>query len=116
MAEEKKYPGDYIPDDHPDLEKRHKDRVKSRKTMDKIISFIPFKSKKLKEAIKETKDKPLKKSTTKALEDMYINLKGKKMTKTEGSFAKGGRAGYKGGKSVKKKGGCAIKGKSPILR
>ena len=97
MASEKKYPGDYIPDDHPDLEKRHDDRVKSRKTMDKIISFIPFKSKKLKEAIKETKDKPLKKSTTKALEDMYINLKSKKMTKTEGSFAKGGRAGYKGG-------------------
>ena len=30
--------------------------------------------------------------------------------------AKGGRMGYKGGKSVKKKGGCAIKGKSPILR
>jgi hypothetical protein len=29
---------------------------------------------------------------------------------------KGGRAGYKSGKSVKKKGGCAIKGKSPILR
>ena len=27
----------------------------------------------------------------------------------------GGRAGYKGGKSVKKM-GCAIKGKSPILR
>jgi len=32
------------------------------------------------------------------------------------TMAKGGRAGYKGGKSVKKKGGCAIKGKSPILR
>ena len=32
------------------------------------------------------------------------------------TYAKGGRAGYKGGKSVKKKGGCAIKGKSPILR
>ena len=31
-------------------------------------------------------------------------------------FSKGGRAGYKGGKSVKKKGGCAIKGTSPILR
>ena len=31
-------------------------------------------------------------------------------------LSKGGRAGYKGGKSVKKKGGCAIKGKSPILR
>ena len=30
--------------------------------------------------------------------------------------AKGGRIGYKGGKSVKKKGGCAIKGTSPILR
>ena len=30
--------------------------------------------------------------------------------------AKGGRAGYKNGKSVKKRGGCAIKGKSPILR
>ena len=30
--------------------------------------------------------------------------------------AKGGRMGYKVGKSVKKKGGCAIKGKSPILR
>ena len=31
-------------------------------------------------------------------------------------LAKGGRAGYKYGKSVKNKGGCAIKGKSPILR
>ena len=97
MAEEKKYPGDYIPDDHPDVEKRHEDRVKSRKVMDKITSLIPFKSKKLKKAIKENKDKPLKKENTKALEDMYINLKSKKMTKTEGSFAKGGRAGYKGG-------------------
>ena len=29
---------------------------------------------------------------------------------------KGGRAGYKVGKSVKKKGGCAIKGRSKILR
>jgi hypothetical protein len=32
------------------------------------------------------------------------------------SRARGGRIGYKGGKSVKKKGGCAIKGRSPILR
>ena len=31
------------------------------------------------------------------------------------TMSKGGRAGYKGGKSVKKM-GCAIKGKSPILR
>ena len=30
--------------------------------------------------------------------------------------AKGGRMGYKGGKSVKKKGGAAIKGRSKILR
>ena len=98
MVEEKKYSrGEYIPDDHPDLEKRHEDRVKSRKVMDKITSLIPFKSKKLKKAIKENKDKPLKKENTKYLEDMYIDLKSKKMTKTEGSFAKGGRAGYKGG-------------------
>ena len=110
MAEEKKYSrGEYIPDDHPDLEKRHEDRVKSRKVMDKITSLIPFKSKKLKKAIKENKDKPLKKENTKALEDMYINLKSKKMTKSEGSLAKGGRAGYKHG-------GCAIKGVSKILR
>ena len=32
------------------------------------------------------------------------------------SKAKGGRAGYKVGKSVKKKGGAAIKGRSKILR
>ena len=31
-------------------------------------------------------------------------------------LSKGGRAGYKGGKSVKKKGGAAIKGVSKILR
>ena len=46
----------------------------------------------------------------------------KKTTNSDGNIefvelkAKGGRAGYKGGKSVKKKGGCAIKGTSPILR
>ena len=33
-----------------------------------------------------------------------------------GGLKKGGRAGYKGGKSVKKKGGCAIRGRSKILR
>ena len=47
---------------------------------------------------------------------MYMNFKSKKMTKSEGSFSKGGRAGYKGGKSVKKKGGAAIRGRSKILR
>ena len=46
----------------------------------------------------------------------------KKTTNSDGNIefvelkAKGGRAGYKYGKSVKKKGGCAIKGKSKILR
>ena len=35
--------------------------------------------------------------------------------KKQQKLSKGGRAGYKGGKSVKKM-GCAIKGKSPILR
>ena len=108
MAEEKKYPGDYIPDDHPDLEKRHKKRIKSKEITDKIVDLIPFKSKKFKKSIKEEQDRPIKKNVTKALEDMYINLKSKKMTKTEGSFAKGGRAGY----SV---GGKAIKGVSKIL-
>ena len=108
MAEEKKYPGDYIPDDHPDLEKRHKKRIKSKEITDKIVDLIPFKTKKFKKSIKEEQDRPIKKNVTKALEDMYINLKSKKMTKTEGSFAKGGRAGY----SV---GGKAIKGVSKIL-
>ena len=36
--------------------------------------------------------------------------------KKQQKLSKGGRAGYKGGKSVKKKSGAAIKGKSPILR
>mgnify|MGYP003628824552 FL=1 len=44
----------------------------------------------------------------------------KQLTRTKRSilrhYKSGGRAGYKGGKSVKKKGGCAIKGTSPILR
>ena len=45
----------------------------------------------------------------------------KKTTNSDGNIefveakAKGGRMGYKGGKSVKKM-GCAIRGKSPILR
>ena len=42
-------------------------------------------------------------------------LGGPSPTKKIESKAKGGRMGYKGGKSVKKM-GCAIKGKSPILR
>ena len=109
MASEKKYPGDYIPDDHPDLEKRHKKRIKSKEITDKIVDLIPFKTKKFKKSIKEEQDRPIKKNVTKALEDMYINLKSKKMTKTEGSFAKGGRAGYKHGGAAKRGHGCEIK-------
>jgi len=37
-------------------------------------------------------------------------------TRDKNKLKTGGRAGYKGGKSVKKKGGAAIKGTSPILR
>ena len=46
----------------------------------------------------------------------------KKTTNSDGNIefvelkAKGGRMGYKGGKSVKKKGGAAIRGRSKILR
>mgnify|MGYP003627233225 FL=1 len=125
MAEEKKYPysgGSYIPDDHPDVVKRKEKREKAKKILNKITDLIPFKTKKFKKAIKEEKEEFESKTdkqkidVAKATEDSFINAKARRATKTEGSFAKGGRAGYKGGKSVKKKGGCAIKGKSPILR
>ena len=42
-------------------------------------------------------------------------LNKKDKAKAAAGLKSGGRAGYKGGKSVKKM-GCAIKGKSPILR
>ena len=51
-----------------------------------------------------------------AVEDFFKPDKIRLKNITAGKYAKGGRAGYKYGKSVKKKGGCAIKGKSPILR
>jgi len=60
--------------------------------------------------------------TAQEMEKKISDLKSKAATKTRMSpggykeFKKGGRAGYKVGKSVKKKGGCAIKGTSPILR
>jgi hypothetical protein len=41
--------------------------------------------------------------------DSIQTIKSKKMSASEGSFSKGGRAGYKHG-------GCAIKGVSPILK
>jgi hypothetical protein len=89
--------GQYIPDDNPDLKKAQEKREKVKKFHKKISSLIPFKTKKLKKAIKEEEDKPLKKSTTKYFMEDKINRKANKMTKSEGSFSKGGRAGYKGG-------------------
>ena len=59
--------------------------------------------------------------TAQEMEKKISDLKSKAATKTKMSpggyeeLKTGGRAGYKGGKSVKKM-GCAIKGKSPILR
>ena len=47
---------------------------------------------------------------------VFDELKASRREAGRTSRAKGGRMGYKYGKSVKKKGGCAIKGKSPILR
>jgi len=100
--------GQYIPDDNPDLKKAQEKREKVKKFHKKISSLIPFKTKKLKKAIKEEEDKPLKKSTTKYFMEDKINRKANKMTKSEGSFSKGGRAGY----SV---GGKAVRGVSKIL-
>ena len=108
--------GQYIPDDNPDLIEKHKKREKAKAFGEKVTDLIPFKTEKLKKSLAEEKKQKLKKSTTKYFMEDRINRKAKKMTESEGSFSKGGRAGYKGGKLVKKKGGCAIKGTSPILR
>ena len=88
--------GQYIPDDNPDLIEKHKKREKAKAFGEKVTDLIPFKTEKL------------KKSTTKYFMEDRINRKAKKRTETEGSFAKGGRAGY----SV---GGKAIRGVSKIL-
>ena len=114
--------GQYIPDDHPNVVKQKKRRDKAQKNVLKFVDLVPFKTKKLKKELKEEKEKfesrtdKQKIDSAKNYVDSFLNAKSKKMTKTEGSFAKGGRSGYKGGKSVKKRGGCAIKGTSPILR
>ena len=109
MAKEKNIRGSYIPDDHPDVIKKQESREKFKKFTEKVADLVPFKTKKFKEALeKEKKSESPKLSTTKFLIDDKINRKAKKMTKTEGSFAKGGRAGY----SV---GGKAFRGVSKIL-
>ena len=95
---------DYIPDDNPDLIKRHKKRIKAREDTKKLTDFLsPILSKKVKEKLKEEEEteKP-KLSTTKSMLASKINRKAKKMTESEGSFARGGRATLKGGGICKK--------------
>jgi|MGYP003636943061 hypothetical protein len=65
------------------------------------------------------KDKSkLKKIVDAAADDKQLERSERRMMRNMSgdAFKKGGRAGYKGGKSVKKKSGCAIRGRSPILR
>ena len=109
MAKEKNSRGSYIPDDHPDVIKKQEQREKAKKFAEKVTDLIPFKTKKFKKVLEEEKKSESPKlSTTKFLVDNKINRKAKKRTETEGSFAKGGRAGYKMGSK-----GCklAMKGK-----
>ena len=96
-------------DDHPDVKRVTKRIEKNRKEFKEDSP----KSYKFADIMGLMDDTP-KEKAKKRLASAQGRLS-KKRTETEGSFAKGGRAGYKGGKSVKKM-GCAIKGKSPILR
>jgi hypothetical protein len=110
MANKKNNRGSYIPDDHPDVIKKQEQREKAKEFTEKVADLVPFKTKKFKKKLKEEKESESPKlSTTKYIIDSKINRKAKKRTETEGSFAKGGRAGYKYG-------GAAIKGVSKILR
>ena len=110
----KDLPGSYIPDDNPNVIKRKEQKEKFNKFKNKVLDKIPFKTKKFKKAIKEEKQKEASKTDkqkidiAKAVEDSFINAKARRATKTEGSFARGGRAGFKSGSK-----GCklAMKGK-----
>ena len=90
--------GQYIPDDNPDVVAKQEKREKIKKFHKKISSLIPFKTKKFKKSLKEEEksEKP-KLSTSKAMVERKINRKAKKMTESEGSFSKGGRAKLRGG-------------------
>ena len=100
--------GQYIPDDNPDVVARHNKSKKAKAFTEKVADLVPFKTKKFKKALEEEKKIKPKLSTAKTMEERKINRKAKKMTASEGSFAKGGRAGYKDGSK-----GCgkATKGK-----
>ena len=90
--------GQYIPDDNPDVVAKQEKREKIKKFHKKISSLIPFKTKKFKKDLKEEQksEKP-KLSTSKAMVERKINRKAKKMSESEGSFSKGGRAKLRGG-------------------
>jgi hypothetical protein len=95
---------DYIPSDNPDLIKRHEKRIKAKENTKKLTDFLsPILTKKFKKKLKEEEisEKP-KLSTTKSMLGSKINRKAKKMTASEGSFARGGRATLKGGGICKK--------------
>ena len=84
--------GQYIPDDNPDVVAKQEKREKNKAFQKKVTDLIPFKTKKFKKALKEEEisEKP-KLSTSKAMVERKINRKAKKMTASEGSFAKGGK-------------------------
>ena len=97
------------PKDHPDVKMMEKSIKKERKeTKEKF----PILSK-----ILPTGNPKKDKAKAKRIADTLQTIGAKKMSASEGSFSKGGRAGYKGGKSVKKKssrkavrgGGCEIR-------
>ena len=108
MADENKIPKMARPglDEQQDIKKQDKKKKKKRVlTADEFLK------------IKDSKQEFTGPKSTKGSFGDFVNKfrDGESKVKVI-TMAKGGRAGYKGGKSVKKKGGCAIKGKSPILR
>tara|TARA_R100000900_G_scaffold67045_1_gene53512 strand:- start:156 stop:470 length:315 start_codon:yes stop_codon:yes gene_type:complete len=97
------------PKDHPDVKMTEKSIKKDRKeTKEKF----PILSK-----ILPTGNSKKDKAKAKRIADTLQTIGAKKMSASEGSFSKGGRAGYKYGKSVKKKSsGKAIRGKGCEIR
>ena len=88
----------------------------SKANSDQIKNFISkgkkkARQKKLDKSLDKQGYKPTLETRAKTRVSAFDNA-----NRIRGGLKKGGRAGYKGGKSVKKKGGAAIKGTSPILR
>ena len=89
------------PKDHPDVKMMEKSIKKERKeTKEKFPIFSK---------ILPTDNPKKDKAKAKRIADTLQTIGAKKMSASEGSFSKGGRAGYKYG-------GAAIKGVSKILR